>query len=480
MLDRPLRARRRARRRGARAARVATRRPLRSVVPAVVRRRADARAAAGDAAPGRRSDRARGAWLVRGVTTSAWVALTTAPITAYHFHQVAAGGVVGNLVLTPVVELVALPLGLAGLVVGEVVAPVGDALDRLASAIVGVVDDRSRACSRASRRSARSRSRSASTMAVLVALGVARDAPGARYAGAGSRGSRCALVWALARDRRRRRRAARDVPRRRPGRRRARRAARRRDLARRRRRQRPSARDLTGRDRPGPRDRRVARRVRATRGSISRSSRTRTPITTSASRARVDDADRRAVDRDGDSGEPARGRGRPTARRDCRASRRSPAALAARGTRIDHPPLGIARSEAGVELMRVGAALRAVTGARDRGDRSGAHRQRQLARRRARLSRPHASCSPATSRPRARTRSSRAGLGARRRRQGRRTTAARPRRPRRSSRATHPALAVISCGAGQPRSASRRRPSSRAGRRPAPRSRAPTPTARSP
>jgi competence protein ComEC len=55
-------------------------------------------------------------WLARGFTTSACVALTTAPITAYHFHQVAAGGVIGNLVLTPIIELVALPLGLAGVV----------------------------------------------------------------------------------------------------------------------------------------------------------------------------------------------------------------------------------------------------------------------------------------------------------------------------------------------------------------------------
>ncbi|HEV7558844.1 MAG TPA: ComEC/Rec2 family competence protein, partial [Kofleriaceae bacterium] len=55
-------------------------------------------------------------WLVHGATTSLWVSLTTAPITAYHFHQVAAGGIVGNLVLTPIVELVALPVGLAGLV----------------------------------------------------------------------------------------------------------------------------------------------------------------------------------------------------------------------------------------------------------------------------------------------------------------------------------------------------------------------------
>jgi competence protein ComEC len=55
-------------------------------------------------------------WLVRGIATSAWVALTTAPITALHFQQVAIGGVAGNLVLTPLLELVVLPLGLAGVV----------------------------------------------------------------------------------------------------------------------------------------------------------------------------------------------------------------------------------------------------------------------------------------------------------------------------------------------------------------------------
>jgi competence protein ComEC len=73
-------------------------------------------------------------WVTRGFTTSAWVALTTAPLTAYHFHQVAAGGVIGNLVLTPIVELVALPLGLAGVLLG--VAPAIAA----ASWIVGLAD----------------------------------------------------------------------------------------------------------------------------------------------------------------------------------------------------------------------------------------------------------------------------------------------------------------------------------------------------
>ncbi|CAN5918952.1 hypothetical protein BH11MYX3_BH11MYX3_23840 [soil metagenome] len=75
-------------------------------------------------------------WLVAGVTTSAWIALTTAPITAFHFQQVSAGGVVGNLVLTPVVELIALPLALAGVVLG----PFGGPLIRIASWLVTLVD----------------------------------------------------------------------------------------------------------------------------------------------------------------------------------------------------------------------------------------------------------------------------------------------------------------------------------------------------
>ncbi len=72
----------------------------------------------------------------RGIVASAWVALTTAPITALHFQQIAVGGIVGNLVLTPIVELVALPLALAGLVL-----PGGGYLVRIATALVGAVDD---------------------------------------------------------------------------------------------------------------------------------------------------------------------------------------------------------------------------------------------------------------------------------------------------------------------------------------------------
>lgn len=57
-------------------------------------------------------------YLVRGLGATFWVTLATAPITAYHFQQVTPGGLVGNLVLTPIIELVALPLALAGLAVG--------------------------------------------------------------------------------------------------------------------------------------------------------------------------------------------------------------------------------------------------------------------------------------------------------------------------------------------------------------------------
>ncbi|MGE0548459.1 MAG: DNA internalization-related competence protein ComEC/Rec2 [Kofleriaceae bacterium] len=73
-------------------------------------------------------------WLTRGFVTSLWIAIATAPITAFHFHQVTAGGVIGNLVLTPVIELVALPLALAGLVLDA--AP----LIRIATELVAWVD----------------------------------------------------------------------------------------------------------------------------------------------------------------------------------------------------------------------------------------------------------------------------------------------------------------------------------------------------
>jgi competence protein ComEC len=76
-----------------------------------------------------------GRWIARAFRTSFWVGVTTAPLTAFHFHQVAAGGVIGNLVLTPIVELVALPLALAGVVLH--VAP----LVTVAGWLVARVDD---------------------------------------------------------------------------------------------------------------------------------------------------------------------------------------------------------------------------------------------------------------------------------------------------------------------------------------------------
>ncbi len=76
-------------------------------------------------------------WLANAATASAWIAITTAPITALHFHQVAAGGVLGNLLLTPIVELAVLPIGLAGALLGDIGAPLVD----VAAWLVARVDD---------------------------------------------------------------------------------------------------------------------------------------------------------------------------------------------------------------------------------------------------------------------------------------------------------------------------------------------------
>ncbi len=75
-----------------------------------------------------------GAWLRRVLSASLWITITTAPITAFHFQQICPGGVIGNVVLTPVVELFALPIALGGLAL--------DATWLLAAAtwLVGVVD----------------------------------------------------------------------------------------------------------------------------------------------------------------------------------------------------------------------------------------------------------------------------------------------------------------------------------------------------
>ncbi|MEZ4367603.1 MAG: ComEC/Rec2 family competence protein [Kofleriaceae bacterium] len=68
-----------------------------------------------------------GGWLRRGVgvvgrllAASAWVTAATAPITAAHFHEIAWGGVVGNLVVTPVLELAEIPVTLGALVLAPI------------------------------------------------------------------------------------------------------------------------------------------------------------------------------------------------------------------------------------------------------------------------------------------------------------------------------------------------------------------------
>lgn len=80
-------------------------------------------------------------WVVRAVVTSAWITLATAPISALHFQHVAPGGVVGNVLLTPVLELLALPLALAGTVL-DWQAPIALAvvLVEYVDAAAGVLD----------------------------------------------------------------------------------------------------------------------------------------------------------------------------------------------------------------------------------------------------------------------------------------------------------------------------------------------------
>lgn len=76
--------------------------------------------------------------VVRALRTSVAVTLATAPITAWHFHEIALGGVAGNLVATPLVELVTIPLGLAGLLLSAIAEPLGAPVLDLAVAIAGI------------------------------------------------------------------------------------------------------------------------------------------------------------------------------------------------------------------------------------------------------------------------------------------------------------------------------------------------------
>ncbi len=84
-------------------------------------------------------------WLGTAIRVSLWVTATTAPITAWHFHEVSIGGVVGNVIAAPLIELAVIPLGLLGLALGGPWEGGGGALLDVAIAIAGVVDDLARA-----------------------------------------------------------------------------------------------------------------------------------------------------------------------------------------------------------------------------------------------------------------------------------------------------------------------------------------------
>jgi competence protein ComEC len=93
----------------------------------------------------RRAGRAAWRWAGAVARASLWITATTAPITAWHFHEVAPGGVVGNLVAAPVIELAVIPLGLLGVALGAVSDAAGGALIDVAVALAGLVDDVARA-----------------------------------------------------------------------------------------------------------------------------------------------------------------------------------------------------------------------------------------------------------------------------------------------------------------------------------------------
>ena len=76
----------------------------------------------------------------RAVIASAWVTAATAPITAAAFGEVAWGGVAGNLVVTPVVELVVIPATLIGLALAAALPGLGLAVIAVAVALTAAVD----------------------------------------------------------------------------------------------------------------------------------------------------------------------------------------------------------------------------------------------------------------------------------------------------------------------------------------------------
>jgi competence protein ComEC len=81
-------------------------------------------------------------WLRATIVASAWVTATTAPITAAAFGEVAWGGVIGNAVVVPVLELLVLPATLLALLLGDAGVPLGpDLLLAGARALAGAGDE---------------------------------------------------------------------------------------------------------------------------------------------------------------------------------------------------------------------------------------------------------------------------------------------------------------------------------------------------
>nr|MBP9088941.1 DNA internalization-related competence protein ComEC/Rec2 [Kofleriaceae bacterium] len=67
-------------------------------------------------------------WLGQSFRASVWVTLLTAPITAFHFQQVAIAGVVANLLVLPLIELLVIPGALLALLGASVWPELGDAV----------------------------------------------------------------------------------------------------------------------------------------------------------------------------------------------------------------------------------------------------------------------------------------------------------------------------------------------------------------
>jgi competence protein ComEC len=74
-------------------------------------------------------------WLARGAAASVGASFVTAPLCAHHFAEIAPASPLGNLLLVPPLELAALPLGLAGCLLGTIHPAAGLVPLQLAGAV---------------------------------------------------------------------------------------------------------------------------------------------------------------------------------------------------------------------------------------------------------------------------------------------------------------------------------------------------------